>query len=1593
MPADGQIVIDYDVDTSGALKGEAEVEKATQNLKNAVTSAGREAAAAVQQMNATLSDMAQKADSTGTKFHDMMEEFGETGDTSLLPKMFGETESAINNIAKQLYKIGDKQTLGSLTDGQMAKMSQDLDKAEASIGSLQAKMQELGAASVPSTAFNMLAEKYDQLQEKAQSLQNIIADKRGIDTAGDVAALEKVKQEMADVMQQMAQLESTGGDRTMLADLPSFQTQAQDLQQLLNAVQTYRTALAQTREENTANASMAGIAKGADQLTNQLGKIEAAQAKINSPTSLAAWQAQIQKAQADLERLQQQMQQLGASGFQSPQFADVGAQLEGLQGRLAACQSASTDMAGTMTAMGSDTAKAGQRTSALSRIFQGMQGAVNLAKRGLQGIIGIAQRLGSAFGGAIKGIRNFISRLGSLRGSANSASISSKGLLKGLLSIKTMLMSRLKRSFISTIVKDFQASMGSLAKYSAQFNATMSGMQNSSTAVSGNLAVLASNILNTLGPAITTIIDWISKAIATINALFALITGAGTFTMATKGTKDYAKSLKGAGGAAKELKNQVYGFDELNKRTDNSSGGGGGGGGGGAKYTKKNVKDFLPQSLIDLAEAIKEAFNAGEFEKVGQLVAEALNQVVYAADDWINNVLRPKAVEWTTIIARIMNGFVAAFDWSALGKLIADALNTVADVLNTFFTTFDFRALASGFAEGINGIINNIEWDLLGQTVGNGLQGIADLITGTLAGIDWASLGSGLATGLNNLMASVDMENLTNNLMTTASGLAEGFNNLFAEIDWAALGTLVGAGLQGIGESITTFFSSIDWLTLGQGMAEGVNNAVAAMDLPAIGAAMSDTWTSILDGLNAFLTDTRWSEISTQLSGFVNSIDWPELGAKTGELLGNVFRTAFDLAKEALAGIDWQAVGTGIVAFFQGINFDGLFDSLFSFIGTALAGLTEIMQQAIGPAIDALGSWWDEQMQASGGNAGIALINGLSDVFMAISDWVHDHIVAPLIGGLESGLGLEEGTIRQFCIDLMTGVAQGIADAWTTVSNLVETAFGYIWDAANTALEGAAEFGKNIWEGIKNGLSDAWQSLQETILQPFTDFWNSVLNFFGIHSPSTEAASVGDYILQGLSQGLLDGVESVLATVADVFGRIWDAIKRIFGFGGKSDESQDAETAGRDLMTGMSDGIKGNEETVKKSIKDAAKHAMETLRQELGIASEGAASTKTKDVGKGFVTGVADGITEKAIDKTFQGAVTKVWNAIEGCIKSSFGTGGSGSSAANIKYVGEGVDFGIRDGIQSKANKGTFAADAQTLLTAVRTAIHDAFGTSGGGAGATQMRESGEMVVTGVSDGMAQKAQANTFSSSAGKVRDAAVEALKSAVGASGGGLFSSSGASKFNDIGRAICQGVADGINKNTSVIKHAAVRAANAAIAAAKNALGVHSPSTVFAEIGSNLMQGMALGLKDDEKTVTKTVAAIASDLTAGMADGATVETGLVADGLGAMVAELSHIADVFGAIGTTLAQMGGLQMPDIARGAYTPPMAVQTVTAAASGSGMTDRFEQNFDETMSDQRDVLRDILTAIQGLDLTIDGNSLSRSINALQRSRIQAYGGM
>ena len=182
-----------------------------------------------------------------------------------------------------------------------------------------------------------------------------------------------------------------------------------------------------------------------------------------------------------------------------------------------------------------------------------------------------------------------------------------KGLVK---SLGRIALYRAVRSAIKGISTACKEGVNNLVQYSAALNstdaasanATMSEYASTLLQVKNSVGAAVMPALAALLPVINTIASAFITAANAVNQFFQALRGQTTFTKAKKNTVDYAKSLKTASGAAKELQKTILGFDEINRLNDENKGGGGGA--AGADYSNMFEEAQVSEKAQKFAEVL-----------------------------------------------------------------------------------------------------------------------------------------------------------------------------------------------------------------------------------------------------------------------------------------------------------------------------------------------------------------------------------------------------------------------------------------------------------------------------------------------------------------------------------------------------------------------------------------------------------------------------------------------------------------------------------------------------------------------------------------------------------------------------------------------------------------------------------------------------------------------------------------------------------------------------------------------------------------------------------------------------------------------------
>ena len=935
---------------------------------------------------------------------------------------------------------------------------------------------------------------------------------------------------------------------------------------------------------------------------------------------------QIQNAEYALESYERSMQSMQANGTayvngadttqyqeMSSALRDMQAQLAGYEQTAAGFDVISDPAASSEASLRRVDSELRQKPEDASTAGSAMQKFGNVLKSAASTALRMNAALAKmVFKGVSTGAKAAANGLKKFFSKTKEGVLSSQGLVKSLTSLKTILLSSIKSTLISGTIQSIKACMSSLAQYSSAFNASMSSMKNAAKGLSANLAVTFGNLVNAVAPAISTIISWISRAISYLNAFFALLSGKGMVTVAKKQTDDYAKSLGGAAGAAKELKNEVYGFDELNKASSTDSGGGGGWSSACDQYEDVPIESLLPESVQNFFTSLKTAFEAGDWEGIGEIVAGGLNSIVTAVDDWIVTV-QPLAVEWANRIALILNGLVSGFDWANLGKLISDGLNLVFSTLNTFLSTFDWATLGAGLAAGLNSIFENTDWATIGATFANKWNALINAIEGFVTTVNWQQMGASIGTGVQSW---------------------------FNTINWSGLVTSVNASIKGVFNAITSFMQSIQWADVGKKIGDIVNGLDVAGMIASITTSLNTFVSSAFTLANTILTSVKWEDLGKQFAGIVNGLDIEQWLTDWGTFISNFTKSAMDAAIGFIEGIEWTELGTAlynaVTGYYESIDWDGLVSRMFELLGAAIGGATALIASLASNIWDGIKQAWEdvktyfgEYFDEYGGNIIAGLLAGILNAILDIGTWIYDNIFKPFIDGFKAAFGIASPStvMKEQGGFIIEGLLGGLTEGWKAILEWVEGIvadfagfFSGLWEdikgAASTAWEGIKDTISGVWDGLSKSATETWDNVKQTI----SDTWDNIKS-----GAETAWTNTTEFL-----SNTWDGVKSTADTA-------WQNVKNtvIGWFTGTRDEAKQVDWSGvgEGITNGTEGGITGLWFDFKSCVVSKCKRLVNSVKCTLGIASP---SKVFKSIGGFMMEGLNDGIVneEDAVFKT-----------------------------------------------------------------------------------------------------------------------------------------------------------------------------------------------------------------------------------------------------------------------------------------------------------------------------------------------------------------------
>lgn len=825
--------------------------------------------------------------------------------------------------------------------------------------------------------------------------------------------------------------------------------------------------------------------------------------------------ANIEKAESELQKLLDKQDRMEAQGV-----SENSQSWKGLQYDIRVATDRVADFRRDMELLqesGGDTQGVG-----ISSVFKGVS---NAAKSSLD-VIKRVEKVFQTFLGKVKGLAGGLS---STSGSMKRLNASAVPLSATFFKMGNLLKIMLMRLAIRGALDDVGTAFQHLAQKSSDFNARVSSLISACSQFSHQVAAMAQPLVNLFGPALTYIINLLSKATSYISQFLSALTGKSVFTSAKKVATDYAAGLdsvsdsaNGASNAVKKMSGVLSGIDELNIiTTNNDSSGGSSSGAGGLEDCYEELA--IDQKILDLVKQVKDVM-AQLFDPLKQ-AWDSKGQ--YVMDSW-----KSALSEIGQLAKTVGKDFLAVWDQPETVTVLSNILEIIGDIGQTVGNLAgNFR---SAWSENNTGkqILENIR-DIIGVIVEN-------IKSASNATVTWSK--------------DLDFSPLLSKIQTWTSSLIPVFDSLsgtvsdFYKTVLLPLGKwTVEKGLPDLIQVFIDFNEKVDWESLRSNLQTFWEHLEPFAET--VGEGLVIFIGRVADGLANFLNSDTFVSFLQSVEDWMDSVDPEDVANGIQKLV-----TAFIALKAATVALDGALAVCKIVETFSKISgaigsIGGVVASVIGAFGNIaevfelVAGGAGTLGESIGAVFGTVGTVVSSIVAIVGG-AVLSITSFLSMLQDGFS-WTKELTMVlgaaiAAVGAIIAGVAAAPAAIVAALVAGLATLVVVIKEHWQQIFDFFTVTIPEWWTGTVIPFfKAIPEWFAGIWGSIKEFAVEKWgqlitflQGLPEKISEVIT----SIGNWFS-ELPGKIGYALG-YALGKITSWAIDAKDYLAEKIPEIIGNV-----------------------------------------------------------------------------------------------------------------------------------------------------------------------------------------------------------------------------------------------------------------------------------------------------------------------------------------------------------------------------------------------------------------------------------------------------------------------
>lgn len=744
---------------------------------------------------------------------------------------------------------------------------------------------------------------------------------------------------------------------------------------------------------------------------------------------------------------------------------------------------------------------------------------------------------------------------------------------------KTMLRYQYVLANTQTAQGDFARTADSWAN---QIRILKQSFEQLGSVIGGALINAFKPFVKALNSVLLVVISFVTKVTNALGAIFGWKyedSGAGladSFSDAAESAGDVADNTGQAAKNIDKMNKGVRQFDELKLITTNDGSGkkGSGGSGGGASGGASGGKLVKTDTIFKNYES-----DIKNLKQLGKYISDALSKAMESIN-W--DKIYSKARNFGKGLADFLNGLINPRLFGNVGKTIAGALNTAIYATLSFGQTFDWSNFGKSLAEGINKFFKTFDFKALAEDINTWVQGVYKTIKTMIENIKWSDVWKGVKDFLSN----IDIETVEILLGAFALKLAGKLltGKLLKETIWKLIGAKFTAAFgstavksllsYAIPISLAVVVATLSFTVGKDSIKKDVNNLKKAYEKGGFLQYLQESFKQLLnpfEWINAYGGGVLSHDTVMDKLGIGN-------GMNVDEFVKNLpkkedYKSLDDFQKALNEFNDNMPNKLNVPDSFdlkawidEWKNINGL-DDVYLRADVVLPNL----QEKISEFKDNVKEWW-------GLNVELPVHNKLTTTENDISSWWEDvknywgekklsiqTEIGEIKGKIEEKWNeaseyIQENILPWFTkdhwLEIGNGIKEGLSTKWEEFSTWWSDTGIAVWWNEKVSPWFTEDTWKNLGESIRKGLSKKWEE--------FTGWWENTGFYKWWNQDVAPKFTTDKWTFSGISEGLKNAWNNAIAAVKQIWNGFanwmnsklsfsWDAVniagKQIVGAG------------------------------------------------------------------------------------------------------------------------------------------------------------------------------------------------------------------------------------------------------------------------------------------------------------------------------------------------------------------------------------------------------------------------------------------------------------